>query len=84
MMYALSLILLLSSLGCSVSVDPKPIKVEPITVTHNIKVDPSLLRAYFTDICKKDITLITDQEISDCIAKKTDEFLNGLSYSGSI
>ncbi len=78
------LVVLLSLLvvGCGqITVDPKPIVVKPIEVTHNVKVDPALIAIYYRRVCESSLPNGSQSEIDSCVRANVDDFLNALSLA---
>lgn len=70
--------------GCGVKVKSDPIKVNPITVNHYVKVDAQLLQQFYTTICDSElISGYTQQELTNCVNNKINEFYAALNSSSS-
>lgn len=78
------LILLTLLLGaCGTHISSDPIKVEPITVNHYVKINIDLLKTFYKDACIQQFgtTPYTEEELAACIQNNVDVFLNALAAS---
>lgn len=83
MRYLLLITILFS--GCGVSVNPKPVKVEPIKVQHTIMLDTDKLDYYYRIACQneyKDIEdeVVKNQLIDTCTNKNVKDFIDAFNY----
>lgn len=81
-------ILALFTSACGIKVSSDPVKVERVTVDHNININLQNVALYYRGVCELELTQPppapppTEEEIQACVDKRVIDFNNAYNFGG--